>query len=497
MAGIFSDLTNGIRKPDVVMNMGPLPSEGGLPNGFNATTDARINYGSALLGDLNPYEYGEPGRIADQMSYVNVPHRIQKIVPELRLPEARDGNQTFLLSHAVDDGDVAFSLRVRRNAGTIDRLNTFERMELSHVVDPFVNLATVNYLLAGLQRNWAKPEAIKWQQFIVDTDFMPSLTQARSGFTVRHALRFIQEIARPFGVTHGSEKQGGQHEGSSSAVTFPVNFITTLVVGGKVDNLVNMWRESDISAGDDLIFHLAWLPICKQDNSMDYVLNHWRKGTIRQRFEYEEGGVNFGWQLVPAIYGTYPPMEVREGYDWRQHGYWHVARTQIMKAREITQILQQQTKVQGCYFDDSRFLRGSLLDVTFEPVFNRMGFVPRPPRALLPAGQGVAGVNAAPVVVVVAGGGGGGGGAAGAPPRGGGGGGGNAVLPGVHAPLGPAFGAGMHPHEDDGDHHHHPHLDPAATAAAVANAALMPPPRPRPRVRRPPLVAASAPPADV
>ena len=513
MAGIFSDLTNGIRKPDVVMNMGPLPSAGGLPNGFNATTDARINYGSTLLGDLNPYEYGEPGRIADQTSYVNIAHRIQKIVPELRLPESRDGNQTFLLSHAVDDGDVAFSLRVRRNAGTIDRLNTFERMELSHAVDPFVNLATVNYLLAGLQRNWAKPEALKWQQFIVDTDFMPSLTQARSGFTVRHALRFVQEIARPFGVAHGSEKQGGQHEGSGSAVTFPVNFITTLVVGGKVDNLVNMWRESDISAGDDLILHLAWLPICKPDNTMDYVLNHWRKGMIRQRFEHEDGGVNFGWQLVPAVYGTHPPTEVREGYDWRQHGYWHVARTQIMKAREITQILQQHVRVQGCYFDDSRFLRGSLLDVTFEPVFYRMGFIPRAARQQQGVGGGLAAVGGAGRGPIGGGGGGGaGGGFIGGAHRhmgGGGGGGGGAVLPGVHAPLGPVFGAAMPPHPHDNDYEgmdaggegggaHPHHIDAAAVAAA---AGLMPPPRPRPRARRPPLVApqplVAPPPADV
>lgn len=498
MAGLFSDLTNGIRKPDVVMNMGPLPSESGLPAGFNATTDARINYGSTLLGDISPYEYGAPGRIADQMSYVNIPHRIQKIVPELRLPEARDGNQTFLLSHAVDDGDVTFSLRVRRNAGTIDKLNTFERMELSHAVDPFVNLATVNYLLAGLQRNWNKPDSIKWQQFIVDTDFMPSLTQARSGFTIRHALRFIQEIARPFGVAHGSERQGGQHEGSGSAVTFPVNFITTLVVGGKVDNLVNMWREHDISAGDDLILHLAWLPICKQDNTMDYVLNHWRKGMIRQRFEHEEGGVNFGWQLVPSIFNMHSPGVIREGYDWRQHGYWHVARTQIMKAREVTQILKQQTRVQGCYFDDGRFLRGSLLDVNFEPMFYRNGFVPRPMRQPGGGGGGVGAAGAGVPQPIAAGGaggaggGGGGGGGAGGPhpppphggpPR-------AVVLPGVHAPLGPIFGLAMHNggggNRDNGD-------DQAAPHAGVA----MPPPRPRQRARRPALVADNAPPGGV
>ena len=379
MAGLFSDLA-GIRKPDVVMNMGPLPT-GQLPSGFDGTTDARINYGSTLLGDLNPYEFGEPNRLANQVSYMNIPHKVQKIIPMLRLPEARDGSQAFRLSHGVDDGDVVFSLRVKRNAGTIDEMHTFERLELSHVVDPMINLATANYLLAGIQRNWNRPQELKWQQFIVDTDFMPSITQARTGFTVAKALQFIQEVARPFGVAHGSEHQGGQHEGGDGAITFPVNFITTLSVGGKVENLVNLWRDTDISSGDDLILRLSWQPIAKPDNSLEYVLNHWRKSTIRQRFEYEEGGVNHGWQLVPDVLNHYPPQDQKEGYDWRQHGYWHVARTQVMRSKETG------NKGQPCHCDDSRLLRGSLLDVNFEPTFYRLSqyTVPRnlatqPPR---------------------------------------------------------------------------------------------------------------------
>lgn len=377
MGDLFGDLRTNIRKPDVVMNMGPLPSAGGLPNGFNGTTDARINYNSTLLGDISPYEYGPPKRLANQTAYVNVPHKIQKIIPNLRLPEAREGMQTLRLSHAVDDGDVAFSLRVKRTASTIENMHTFERLELSSVVDPFVNMTTVNYLLAGIQRNWNRPEQLKWQQFIVDTDFMPSMAQARSGFTVRHALHFIQEVARPFGVAHGSENQGGQHEGSNGPVVYPVNFITSLAVGGQVQNLVNAWRDFDISAGDDLILRLAYRPIAKPDNSLEYVLNHWRKGVVRQRFDFEEGGINHAWQIIPDIFNQYPPEEIRERYDWRQHGYWHVARTQIMKARENTSKLEKTQRVQPCYYDDSRLVRGSLLDVNFEPVFVRMGFIPK------------------------------------------------------------------------------------------------------------------------
>jgi hypothetical protein len=213
---------------------------------------------------------------------------------------------------------------------------------------------------------------------------MPPSTQARGPFTVRNALHFIQEIARPFGIAHGSEKQGGQHEGSNHPVVFPVNFITSLAVSGRIENLVNAWRDFDMSAGDDLILRLQWCPIARADNSIEYVLNHWPKGIVRQRFEYEHEApagtgapINFGWQLVPDIYNTYAPDTIHEGFDWRQHGYWHICRTQIMKSRENTSKLERVQRVLPCYYDDSRLLRGSVLEVNFEPGFQRMRFMPR------------------------------------------------------------------------------------------------------------------------
>ena len=68
------------------MNTGPLPPANGLPAPLHDTADARINYNSTLLGNLDPYAYGEPGYLSSQVSYVNQPHRIQKIIPPLRLP---------------------------------------------------------------------------------------------------------------------------------------------------------------------------------------------------------------------------------------------------------------------------------------------------------------------------------------------------------------------------------------------------------------------------
>lgn len=366
--GFFNDL-RGFTMPDSVWNQGPLPTSAAPPN-----SAVHINYGSTLLGDsMQPYAYGEPAHIADQAAMLNTPHKIQKVVPQLLLPDARDGR--FELSHGVDDGDVAFVLRVNRNAGTIQQQNTFDRLQLGHVVEPFVNLATVNYLLAGVQRYWHDPTHVYWQQFMVDAEFEPPLSAARRGFGVRDALRFVNLVARPFGVCHGSEMQGGQHEGSNAPATFPVNFITSLAVSGRIENLVNLWRDSDIEAGRDLVLHLEWLPIAAVDGSVEYVLNHWQNGIARQRFDFVPPGPdganrNMAWQLVPSVWSMQPPRSVHENYDWRENGYWHVARSQIMKAAEVTQKLQQDVgSVQKCYLDDSRLVRGSVLEVNFEPVW--------------------------------------------------------------------------------------------------------------------------------
>eukprot|EP00960_Hanusia_phi_P014940 441961-Hanusia_phi.AAC.1 len=90
------------RMPEVVMNAGPLPplDGGGLPYGMDGTPDARINYNNALLGDITPYVYGDSARITTQTSYLNVPYRIQKIVPELFLPSMNEGGGVVKLSHA-------------------------------------------------------------------------------------------------------------------------------------------------------------------------------------------------------------------------------------------------------------------------------------------------------------------------------------------------------------------------------------------------------------
>lgn len=196
---------------------------------------------------------------------------------------------------------------------------------------------------------------------MVDLEFVDDAYAERSPFDVGDALRFISDIARPFGVPHTSELQGGQHEGGSGPVTYPVNFISAFVVSGLTRNMCNIWSKHNGSSGDDLIMKLEKLPISSRDGSIKYHLNHWKKSMAVQQFKYEDGGINEAWQLVPTVLTTYTPPRIIEGYDYRENGYWHICRTQVMFRGGGSA---------SVYHDDrAGALQGALLEGTFEPVW--------------------------------------------------------------------------------------------------------------------------------
>eukprot|EP00961_Rhodomonas_salina_P277706 3752713-Rhodomonas_salina.2 len=89
MANIFSNMT-GFTFPNTVMNGGPLPptSTSGMQAEFQ-TPDGMINETSALLDNVSAYSYGPNSqRPSTQTSYINHPHRIQKVIPKMFLPGA-------------------------------------------------------------------------------------------------------------------------------------------------------------------------------------------------------------------------------------------------------------------------------------------------------------------------------------------------------------------------------------------------------------------------
>ena len=359
---LFDGMSN-VRKPDVIMNEGPLP--GSAPPFFPA---ARINYSSDLLGDISPYDYGKPTNLSDQTSYLNIPHKIAKIVPQLNLPNA-NSEGSFPLSHAVDIGDIGFVLRIDRRGSVVTNLAAFERLKLTRMIDPLVNIATVNYILAGLQRFWNNRDAFNWQQLMVDLRYVEDAYAERGAFNVGDAIRFVTEIARPWGIPHTSELQGGQHEGGASPITFPVNFISSFNVSGLTRNICNIWSQHNVSAGDDLILKLEKLPFAARDGGIKYHLNHWKKSVSIQQFRYEDGGVNEGWQLVPSVLSTYTPSRIYDNYDYREHGYWHLLRTQVMSRCESSDDRRYEASNAGIYHDDRAVMRGALLEGTFEPTW--------------------------------------------------------------------------------------------------------------------------------
>jgi hypothetical protein len=197
-------------------------------------------------------------------------------------------------------------------------------------VDPIINLATLNYLLAGIQTSMPlKPDKNSlWWEFLhnLDPKRWPSDPAARNydvdlhffeniinlaeepkdevapfepkndPFTLHDIIHLIRNCIKPFGIVRGSEKQGGQHEMSSGPATWTVPTIATLVIDGKEANVLNLWYHKDMHAGDDLVLRLKLMPL------KTYTLNHYYKGFARKGFEVPSGKTFFVWQMVPEIF---------------------------------------------------------------------------------------------------------------------------------------------------------------------------------------------------
>ena len=382
MSDFFGGLRGGIQMPEVVWNQGPLPSGGSLPAPLHQTADARINYNSSLLGDLTPYAYGKPGFLSSQSAYLNIPHKVQKIVPVVYLPEAKRGAaETIDVSHPIDDGDVAFVLRLNRQSIFCTGLRSGEmrRAGLGTAVDPLINLPTLNYILAGLQLGLDDDQANLWRELFhnLDSHAFPAKRErqfAADPVTLDDIVRFVRTCVRPFGVARGSEKQGGQNEATSSPATWPVSFVTSLTIDGKESNVINVWHHLDLSAGDDLVLRLKPMPV------RPYTLNHYYKSVKRQSWGPQEHCV---WQLVPDILHLDPmgteraahrdalaqmPRELRtvagkamDEFEWQELGYWHVGRSQVMRGRYGAE--------EYWHNDLANMLKTSHLDITFQPVF--------------------------------------------------------------------------------------------------------------------------------
>ena len=427
MGDFFGGLRSGIQFPQVVMNQGPLPGSGGLPTPLHEQPDARINYNSSLLGNLTPYAYGEPGYLSSQNAYLNIPHKIQKIVPVVYLPEAKIPAQDIIdLSHPIDDGDIAFVLRLDRSSMfcTGLRNGSMRRAGLGTAIDPFINLCTLNYILSGAQLAVNNEPQNLWTELLSNLDKDRFGRQGGAGrdyadgqdpINLGDVIHIIRHCIRPFGVTRGSEKQGGQDEATMSPATWPVSFVVSLTIDGKESNVLNVWHNHDMSAGDDLVLRLKPMPI------RPYTLNHYYKGVKRQAWDKVENTTHV-WQLVPDLmnitslssreqevwtaglagmpeslrnlrykYNLNPrrrpfsckplvlpllhcfaliiffsrwAVEIDETVAWQELGYWHIGRSQVLT--------RKYGEEEYWHNDLANSLRTNHLDITFQPMFQSL-----------------------------------------------------------------------------------------------------------------------------
>jgi len=359
MSDFFAQLGSNIRFPDANINGGgPLPTSLSGPAGINGDPDGKINFNSELLSGIAPYAYGQ-GRMGADRNYQQIPHRIQKIIPKLYLPYADiDNSQSCVgVSHGVDQGDIAFILQSTRVQGQLFDNHAMRDASIANLQIPshtaFINISTVNYLLAGLQRlTKDTPQTATWAVLARDLGY-----RYKRGHQRAEMLKLISTRMVPFGICAGSEKQGGLHETGLAPVQAAVNHVTTLTVDGQNRDLVNLWRNVDVSAGDQLIFKLAWLP------THSYTLNHYYKGVVRQTFVKPQSC----WQLIPDTFNMGKPEtplgDAPWAYDYRINGYWRIGQCFQHRASfeaDVTNI-----------FHDTSFLRGQLLQVTFAPVWNQ------------------------------------------------------------------------------------------------------------------------------
>jgi len=362
MIDIFSALSGGIRFPDARINGGgPLPTSLSGPAGINGDPDGRYNFNGELLSGITPYAFG-PGRMGSDRNYQQIPHRIQKIVPALFLPyaDAAHNDSMMKVSHGVDQGDIAFAINSEKVQSMLFDSVCMRDVRIHKMQIPnstaFANLATVNYILAGLQRldRTDKRKTNTWASMAFDLGYeYGKIDNLVATEYLRHIIRLICTRLIPFGICAGSEHQGGQNETSLAPVQAAANYVTTMTVDGQNRDLVNMWSHIDLSAGDTLIFRLKFMP------SQHYTLNHYYKGVVRQTFTSSKSC----WQLVADKFemNSSPEKGIPCPYDYRVDGYWRIG-----------QLFQHRGKSEndaGGHADDTLYLRGQLLQITFAPMW--------------------------------------------------------------------------------------------------------------------------------
>jgi hypothetical protein len=298
MPSLF-DQISGFQFPDVLMNSGPLPSTADGPAGSDGSIDGVINGTSALLENITPYVMGKSARTGSDRNYQQIPHRYPYIIPKIFLPKF-SGDGYIPVSHAVDQGDIAFLLYGGSRAWWTSCNQYAPRAPQC----AFAGIDVVNYILACLQAS----ASAKWQKIrqdlITDIELYEAVNRVHesSGWGkpplhdlhVFQAMRMlVQQYFQPHGICAGSEHQGGQNETGTAPVQAAVNFVITMTVDGKNIDLVNYWYDKSMLAGDELIFRLKK----ERVKNKNFTLTSYYKDPQNELLDTDIAC----WQFVPDI----------------------------------------------------------------------------------------------------------------------------------------------------------------------------------------------------
>ncbi len=269
MANLLTALTGGrVRLPDSVINFGsgnPLPQ---FPPGAShmRTPDGLFNHVTSLLGNnkndgmmmMRPYAGPSAGRISTQSQMAH-PNRVALIIPKLYIPapesDGHDSSGDPVLEHAVSDGDLIFTFR-------ISSVSSACQAPYGHAAKavPLMNLATVNYILWGLQVGMRQPKNKRWSDFFKrltqNGEFIRMLATGEAGEDL--IWGFIRTYLRPFGIQHGGDQQGGMHEGNSNNIVThgATDYVSSYAIEGRLQHVNNLWRDYDVHENDDLVLAL-------------------------------------------------------------------------------------------------------------------------------------------------------------------------------------------------------------------------------------------------
>lgn len=343
MSDFFADLySSNIRLPNSQINE---QRDHPYPNGMGnlPLADGKYNATTSLLNNIKPYSGPKTSEISSDRNYRQTAHRKQYPVPPIYVPEPDVAAvQTIQIALPVSFGDVVFLLHGKKKQFILSpRPYTHVSEKVANIMpnyNCFCNVATANYLLAGiynrilhlhitsgtLSTNTVSNRGNAWdvyiQHFDIYKDVKRLLEQYRnkdlSGenfdvFFVMAVKNILERVVRvnikPFGIAAHSDMQGGQHEANLNPVQAAASLYTTLTVDGQNVDLNNIWRATDVSGGDKLIFRLEFveMDITGSSKTIQFGLNHHKKSTVTRSINLLRAPnkqLSGFFQLVPSVF---------------------------------------------------------------------------------------------------------------------------------------------------------------------------------------------------